>query len=126
MPKIAFIGAGSVVFTRNLSSDILLTPALQDSTIRLMDIDPERLAQARELVQAIVDRRGLAAQVEATTDRLAGLGAKAIAVRADVAAAADCEAMVAAAEERFGRLDIVFNNAGVMLPGDDDAVEEEC
>jgi alpha-galactosidase len=69
MPKIAFIGAGSVVFTRNLSSDILLTPALQDSTIRLMDIDPERLAQARELVQAIVDRRGLKARVEATLDR---------------------------------------------------------
>jgi len=40
MPKIALIGAGSVVFTRNLTSDILLTPALQESTIALMDIDP--------------------------------------------------------------------------------------
>jgi NAD(P)-dependent dehydrogenase (short-subunit alcohol dehydrogenase family) len=58
---------------------------------------------------------------EATTDRLAGLGAKAIAVRADVAAAADCEAMVAAAEERFGRLDIVFNNAGISHADDGDA-----
>ena len=70
MPKIALIGAGSVVFTRNLCSDILLTPALQDSTIALMDIDPDRLARARELVQAIVDRRGLKATVEATTDRV--------------------------------------------------------
>jgi alpha-galactosidase len=69
MPKITLIGAGSVVFTRNLSSDILLTPALQESTIALMDIDPERLAQARDLVQAIIDQRGLKAQVEATTDR---------------------------------------------------------
>ena len=69
MPKITLIGAGSVVFTRNLSSDILLTPALQQSTIALMDIDPERLAQARDLVQAIVDQRGLAARVEATTDQ---------------------------------------------------------
>ncbi|MCK6628983.1 MAG: alpha-glucosidase/alpha-galactosidase [Anaerolineae bacterium] len=67
MPKIAFIGAGSVVFTRNLCSDILLTPALQDSTLTLMDIDPNRLGQAQELVQAIVDRRGLKARVEATT-----------------------------------------------------------
>ena len=33
--------------------------------------------------------------------------------------------MVAAAEEAFGRLDILFNNAGVMLPGDDDAVTTE-
>src|SRR5918997_261331 len=40
----------------------------------------------------------------------------------DVAVAADCEAMVAAAEEVFGRLDVLFNNAGVMLSSDDDAV----
>jgi alpha-galactosidase len=69
MPKIAFIGAGSVVFTRNLCSDILLTPALQDSTLTLMDIDPNRLGQAQELVRAIVDRRRLKTRVEATTDR---------------------------------------------------------
>jgi alpha-galactosidase len=69
MPKITLIGAGSVVFTRNLCSDILLTPALQESTIALMDIDPDRLAQARDLVQAIVEQRGLKAQVEATTNR---------------------------------------------------------
>jgi alpha-galactosidase len=36
MPKISFIGAGSVVFTRNLCSDILLTPALQESTITFL------------------------------------------------------------------------------------------
>lgn len=69
MPRIALIGAGSIVFTRNLCSDILLTPALQDSTIALMDIDPVRLAQARDLVQALIDRRGLKARVEATLER---------------------------------------------------------
>ena len=69
MPKITLIGAGSVVFTRNLCSDILLTPALQDSTITLMDIDAGRLAQARDLVQALIDGRRLDARVEATTDR---------------------------------------------------------
>ena len=69
MPKITLIGAGSTVFTRNLCSDILLTPALQESTIALMDIDPARLAQARDLVGAIIDQRGLKARVEATTDR---------------------------------------------------------
>jgi alpha-galactosidase len=69
MTKITLVGAGSVVFTRNLCSDILLTPALQESTISLMDIDPDRLEQARDLVQVIVDQRGLEARVEATTDR---------------------------------------------------------
>jgi NAD(P)-dependent dehydrogenase (short-subunit alcohol dehydrogenase family) len=42
---------------------------------------------------------------------------------ADVASARDCEAMVAFAEETFGALHVLFNNAGVMLDGDDDAVE---
>ena len=51
MPKITLIGAGSTVFTRNLCNDILLTPALQESTICLMDIDPVRLEQARALRQ---------------------------------------------------------------------------
>ena len=69
MVKIALIGAGSVVFTRNLVSDVLSFPALQDSTISLMDIDGERLSLARDLVQALIDRRGLKARVQATLDR---------------------------------------------------------
>ena len=35
-PKIAMIGAGSLVFCKTLSADILATPALQDTEIRLM------------------------------------------------------------------------------------------
>jgi alpha-galactosidase len=69
VPKITLIGAGSAVFTRNLCSDILLAPALEDSTICLMDIDADRLRTSRDLVQNIVDSRGLDARVEATTDR---------------------------------------------------------
>jgi alpha-galactosidase len=73
MAKIALIGAGSIVFTRNLCSDILLAPALQQSTIALMDIDPVRLAQAYDLVQAMVEARGIGARVEATLDRRAAV-----------------------------------------------------
>jgi alpha-galactosidase len=69
MVKIAFIGAGSIVFTRNLCSDILLTPVLRDCTISLMDIDAVRLERSQKLVQAIIDRRGLEARVEATMDQ---------------------------------------------------------
>lgn len=69
MPKITFIGAGSLVFTRRLCNDILLSPALADSTISLMDVDPGRLRQAQEIVQGIVANRGVSARVEATTDR---------------------------------------------------------
>ena len=45
-----------------------------------------------------------------------------IAVKADVSKARDCEQMVAAAEKAFGRLNVLFNNAGIMHSNDDDAV----
>ena len=44
---------------------------------------------------------------------------------ADVSRAGDCEAMVAFAERELGRLDVLWNNAGVMLADDDDAVATE-
>lgn len=70
-----------------------------------------------------VDVDGPAAEETAAQVRGAGGdGAPALAVTADVAVSADCAAMVAAAEDTFGRLDVLFNNAGVMLAADDDAV----
>ena len=47
MPKIAFVGAGSVEFTRNLLGDILSIPELAGSEISLHDIDAARLADGR-------------------------------------------------------------------------------
>jgi NAD(P)-dependent dehydrogenase (short-subunit alcohol dehydrogenase family) len=52
-------------------------------------------------------------------------GGKALYVHADVTRLADCEAMVRAAETEFGRLDILFNNAGIMLSADDDALKTD-
>src|SRR4051794_28901603 len=68
MPRIAFVGAGSTVFTRNLVSDVLSHPELRDSTFALMDIDPARL-RASELVVRSLGARN----VEATGDRRAAL-----------------------------------------------------
>ena len=45
--------------------------------------------------------------------------------RADVSSAADCEKMVAFAENVFGKLNILFNNAGIMHNDDGDAVSTE-
>ena len=44
-------------------------------------------------------------------------GGEAVFVKADVRAAVDVEAMVAATLQSFGRLDIAFNNAGVLGSG---------
>ena len=49
----------------------------------------------------------------------------AIFVRADVAVARDCQQMVEAAEKAFGKLNVLFNNAGIMLAKDDDAISTE-
>jgi len=50
---------------------------------------------------------------------------KALFVHADVSRSADCKKMVAVAEKSFGKLNILFNNAGIMADGDDDAVQTE-
>ena len=79
MPKIAFIGAGSLVFTRQVARDILTFPLLRDATLTLMDVDPQRLEFARKAVQMIVDRGQYPAKVVATTDRREALrGADAV------------------------------------------------
>jgi alpha-galactosidase len=73
MPKIAFIGAGSFGFTRNLVRDVLTFDRLADATICLMDINPERLQFSQQAVQRIVDEGGYPARVEATLDRTEAL-----------------------------------------------------
>lgn len=48
-------------------------------------------------------------------------GGKAVFVKTNIASAADCQKMVKAAEDNFGKLTVMFNNAGVMLSDDDNA-----
>ena len=79
MPKIAFIGAGSLGFTRGLVRDILTFPLLEGSTIALMDVDKERLEFARKACELIVKRGNYPAKVVATLDRKEALkGADAV------------------------------------------------
>ena len=79
MAKIAFIGAGSLGFTRGLVRDLLTFPLLEDATIALMDIDKERLNFAKRAVEAIIARGNYPAKVQATLDRKTALkGADAV------------------------------------------------
>ncbi|KPV77554.1 uncharacterized protein RHOBADRAFT_24071 [Rhodotorula graminis WP1] len=50
---------------------------------------------------------------------------RAIAVKCDVSKEADIKACVAKAVDEFGRLDVMFNNAGIMHPADDNALTTE-
>jgi alpha-galactosidase len=69
MPKIAMIGAGSVVFASRLLGDILSFPELQHSTISLMDIDTQRLGLIEALARRMVSQEGLPTRIEATLER---------------------------------------------------------
>jgi alpha-galactosidase len=79
MAKVAFIGAGSLGFTRSLVRDLLTFPLLADATIALMDIDEERLNFAQRAVERIIKAGGYPAKVVATLDRKEALeGADAV------------------------------------------------
>jgi alpha-galactosidase len=69
MPKITFLGAGSTVFAKNLLGDIFSFPELADSTISLMDIDPERLRTSEVVAHKVAEFFGAKPQIEATLDR---------------------------------------------------------
>jgi alpha-galactosidase len=74
MPKVAFIGAGSTVFARNLMVDLLSFDALRDSTaLALMDIDEERLRTSETVARRVADHFGAKTTISATADRRAAL-----------------------------------------------------
>ncbi len=58
---------------------------------------------------------------EETAAMVREAGGDIVALQADISNAGDCERMVASTEEHFGKLDVLFNNAGVMLSEDGDA-----
>jgi NAD(P)-dependent dehydrogenase (short-subunit alcohol dehydrogenase family) len=65
------------------------------------------------------------ASAEETVEKVRAAGGVATAHRADVSSGGDSEAMVAAAESTYGRLDVMFNNAGIMHSADEDAVSTD-
>ena len=67
--KIAFIGAGSIGFTRRLLTDILSVPELRDIDIRFMDISEENMAMSVQLCERDIRKNGLNIKIKATTDR---------------------------------------------------------
>ena len=68
-PRIAFIGAGSTVFMKNIIGDILQRPALTGATIALMDINPERLAESEIVASKLVATLGVPARIETHSDQ---------------------------------------------------------
>jgi NAD(P)-dependent dehydrogenase (short-subunit alcohol dehydrogenase family) len=71
--------------------------AREGASVLLVDLHPERAEETREMLE--------------------NEGGKAVVHRADVTKAADCEAMVRAAVDAFGTVDILVNNIGLASLG---------
>ena len=76
--KIAFLGAGSTVFAKNVLGDCLQTEALREFEYALYDIDPARLEESYQMLSSINrNSNGGKARLSKYTDRLEALrGAK--------------------------------------------------
>ncbi len=95
--KVALItGAGG-----GIGGESALLFASEGARVVVVDVDE---AAGRETVARIEER-----------------GGRAVFVRADVSRDGDCARMVGEAERAFGKLDVLFNNAGIMDSADDDA-----
>ncbi|SDP86586.1 alpha-galactosidase [Rhodoferax sp. OV413] len=67
--KITLIGAGSIVFTRNLLGDIFSYPELAGCEIALHDIDEHRLRLAEMVAQRLAGTLGVSPTITASSDR---------------------------------------------------------
>ena len=73
MTTVTFIGAGSVVFTRQLVADLLGFAELRDISIVLHDVDATRLTVAEGTARQVNERLGASAMITSTLDRRAAL-----------------------------------------------------
>jgi alpha-galactosidase len=73
MTKIAFVGAGSVVFAQSLLGDMLGFPALANAHLALMDVDAERLRVAERMAHKVAASLGATPTVTTHLDRRSAL-----------------------------------------------------
>ncbi|MBR6028712.1 MAG: alpha-glucosidase/alpha-galactosidase [Clostridia bacterium] len=67
--KVAFIGAGSIGFTRGLLADLLTVPEFRDIEVAFTDINPDNLRMVTQLCQRDIDENGLNIRIHSTLDR---------------------------------------------------------
>jgi len=73
MTKVAFIGAGSIGFTRRILTDILAVPELQNIEVSFTDINEHNLDMVTKLCQRDIDSNGLSINIQSTIDRRVAL-----------------------------------------------------
>lgn len=112
--KITLIGAGSVVFAKNLIGDILQFPELSDATICLMDIDPQRLKVAKLMAEKMVAVLKVKAKIQATLNqREAVRGAKYVICTVQVGGYQPCTVIDFEVPKKYGLKQTIADTLGV-------------
>jgi alpha-galactosidase len=112
--KIAFIGAGSTVFMKNLIGDALQMPALAGATVALMDIDRQRLAESEMVARKLVASLNVPARVETHTDqRRAIAGADFVIVAFQIGGYKPCTVTDFDIPKRYGLRQTIADTLGI-------------
>lgn len=113
-PKIAFIGAGSTVFMKNIIGDVLQRPALAAAHVALMDIDEGRLAESEIVFNKLVASLGAQATHSLHTDRRSALdGADFVVVAFQIGGYEPCTVTDFEIPKKFGLRQTIADTLGV-------------
>jgi alpha-galactosidase len=113
MVRIAFVGAGSVVFTKDLLGDILRLPELAGAHVALHDIDPERLETAEATAHRVAAQVGAKPTVSAHLDRRAALDGARFVVNMVQVGGIDATRTDFAVPSRFGLRQTIADTIGI-------------
>ena len=112
--RIAFIGAGSTIFMKNIVGDALLTPSLRDATFALMDIDPARLEESELVARKMIASVNAPAQVETHTNQRRALeGADFVVVAFQIGGYQPCTVTDFEIPARYGLRQTIGDTLGI-------------
>lgn len=113
-PKIAFIGAGSTVFMKNIIGDALQRGSLSGAHISLMDINPQRLEESEVVVSKLISTLGAGATISTHTDRREALdGADFVVVAFQIGGYDPCTINDFEVPKKFGLRQTIADTLGI-------------
>lgn len=113
-PKVAFIGAGSTIFTKNIAGDLLQRKALEGATISLMDIDSVRLSESEIVVGKLISTLGVPAKVETHSNQRKALeGADFVVVCFQIGGYEPCTVIDFEVPKKYGLRQTIADTLGI-------------
>ena len=113
-PKITFIGAGSVVFMKNIIGDVLQRDALKNAHVALMDINEQRLQESEIVFEKLVASIGAGATHSLHTNQREALeGADFVVVAFQIGGFEPCTVTDFEVPKKFGLRQTIADTLGI-------------